>query len=253
MTEPLLFGTTLLAIALVCGVDRRGAPAAPHARRPGARRGLPDSLRSLADHGGAVSCSPAVAMLRRGAPVRRCAARLRPAGGLPCDRDRPVPGATAGGRLERWFVTTGFFVAENEALGHAAGRVGAGAERRRTSSPDRPLVWPAYAAAVAARAAAFVRSQARAPCRWCSRSPPRRAALVRVLQGHPFRIRYGVPLFRRVRALRRRDRPAAARLQPLPPRCSSPASRTHQSPLDRSAPMVAKRSATPPIAPAVTP
>jgi hypothetical protein len=139
-----------------------------------------------------------------------------------------------------WFVSGGFFVAENEALGRplvAWEQVREGLYR--LSGPG--LVWPAYAAA-ALVVWHFARSQARASLILVL-SLAVAAALpwYAYVQGHPFRIRYGVPLVVACAAL------VGAGIGLLPRRARGVAalvavavSLWQVSPLDRSAAVVAE-------------
>jgi len=139
-----------------------------------------------------------------------------------------------------WFVSGGFFVAENEALGHpliAWDQVREGVYR--LSGPE--LVWPAYAAA-ALVVWTFARSRARASLVLVL-SLGAAAALpwYAYLEGHPFRIRYGVALVVACAALvgtgigllPRRLRAAAATAAVV-------ASLWEVSPLDRAAAVIAE-------------
>src|SRR4029450_1024119 len=92
-----------------------------------------------------------------------------------------------------WFVSSGFFVAENEALGRpwvAWDQVREGVYKLSGTA----LVWPAYASA-ALVALTFVRDRARASMLLVL-SLGAAAALPwdAYVEGRPFRIRYGVPL-----------------------------------------------------------
>jgi hypothetical protein len=92
-----------------------------------------------------------------------------------------------------WFISSGFYVAENESLGRplvAWEQVREGVYR--LSGPA--VVWPAYAAA-ALVVWTFARSRARASLALVL-ALAAAAALpwYAYVEGHPFRIRYGVPL-----------------------------------------------------------
>ncbi len=191
MTEPLLFGTTLLAVTLTVRVvgSRRAGLAAGGGARAGRR--MHDAVRGLADLRHALVLALAV-LLRRGTPfaaaalaVARLAAYPASAIALFLLNSRWTVGA--------WFISSGFFVAENDALGHpllAWDQVREGVYR--LSGPA--LVWPAYAGA-ALVAWTFARSRARASLVLVL-ALAAAAALpwYAYLEGHPFRIRYGVPL-----------------------------------------------------------
>ena len=192
MTEPLLFGTTLLAVALTGEWLDRGAPAWPRAA------GLALVAACMTRYEawpicGAVIGSRAGGAAETGHAVRRGRARRRQA--------RPrIPRArsllfllNSRWTVGAWFISSGFFVAENDALGHpllAWDQVREGVYR--LSGPA--LVWPAYAGA-ALVAWTFARSRARASLVLVL-ALAAAAALpwYAYLEGHPFRVRYGVPL-----------------------------------------------------------
>jgi len=191
MTEPLLFGTTLLALALTAEWLDRGAPARPRAAGLALVAACMTRYEAWPICGALVLLSLGV-LLRRGTPLRgavlavvRLAAYPAIAVVLFLLNSRWTVGA--------WFISGGFFVAENEALGRPLLAWDQVREAiYRLSGPA--LVWPAYMAA-ALVVWSFGRSQARA-------SLVLVLALVAAaalpwyayLEGHPFRIRYGVPL-----------------------------------------------------------
>jgi len=194
MTEPLLFGVTLLSIATTA-----------------------DWLDELDQHGSArwhgPSLTLAAACLTRYEAWPICAA----IGGLAFVvlMRRGLNAITAGRTVARlaiypaiavaifilnsrwtvgsWFVSSGFFVAENEALGQplvAWDQVREGLYRLSGVA----TVWPAYAAALVVLVA-FARDRARAPLVLVLALVA--AALLpcyAYYQGHPFRIRYSIPL-----------------------------------------------------------
>jgi hypothetical protein len=191
MTEPMLFGTTMLAIALVEEWIDEGTTAAPH------RPGLAIAAACLTRYEAwpitaALFALAAVAMLRRGLPVRAVVLSLARLAVYPaiaiaiflCN-SKWTTGA--------WFVDNSFFVAENEARGNARlawEQIKVGVYQLSGSI----LVWPAYVAALLI---------ALAPLRSKSQ-----AALVMLLalaaaallpwyayyDGHPLRVRYSLPL-----------------------------------------------------------
>jgi hypothetical protein len=191
MTEPLLFGTTLLAVALTAEWVDRGAEGWPKSA------GLALVAACMTRYEAWPICASILVLtlavqLRRGSPPRNAVTAVARLAVYPAIavllfllNSRWTVGA--------WFISSGFFVAENEALGRplvAWEQVREGVYR--LSGPA--VVWPAYAGA-ALVAWAFARSRAQ-------------ASLVLVLalaaaaalpwyayfEGHPFRIRYGVPL-----------------------------------------------------------
>ncbi len=191
MTEPLLFGTTLLAIVLTADWVDRGARAG--ARAPGLAIVAACMTRYEAwPICGALLTLAFAVLVRRGVPLReaiRAIVRisLYPAAAIVLFlfNSRWTVGA--------WFVSSGFFVAENEALGRplvAWDQVQEGLLRLSGTA----VLWPAYFGTVLI-AVAFARDRAR-------------TSLVLVLalgasaalpwyayfHGHPFRIRYAVPL-----------------------------------------------------------
>ena len=238
MTEPLLFGTLLLAVALTADWVDRGAP--PPAHAPGFAIAAACMTRYEAwPVCAALIALAAAVLLRRGSGLSstaRAVARLSayPAAAIVLFllNSRWTVGS--------WFVSSGFFVAENKALGMpmiALDQVREGVYRLSGVWS----VWPAYAGAIAL-IAAFALSRSR-------------ASLVLVLalaaaaalpwyayfEGHPFRIRYSIPLVVACAAITAtaiallprliRDAVAvgiiAATLWPL-------------SPFDRSAPLIAE-------------
>jgi hypothetical protein len=191
MTEPLLFGTTLLGVVLTGEWLDRGAPAWPRAAGIALAAACMTRYEAWPICGALLGLALAV-LLRRRTPFRtaalavaRLAAYPATAGVLFLLNSRWTVGA--------WFISSGFFVAENDALGHpllAWDQVREGLYRLSGSA----LVWPAYAGG-ALILWTFARSRARA-------SLVLVLALVAAaalpwyayLEGHPFRIRYAVPL-----------------------------------------------------------
>jgi hypothetical protein len=237
MTEAVLFGTTLLAVALTARwVDEGAGPALV----PGLACAAACMTRYEAwpVTAALIALSSSV-LLRRGADARtafsagmRLALYPALAIGLFVLNSRWTVGS--------WFVSGGFFVAENEALG----QVTLAWEQVRDGLhllSGRATVWPAYGAAVLL-VLAFVRSRNLASLVLVL-APFAAAALpiYAYVQGHPFRIRYSVPLViacaaaaatgvallpRRIRGLVAAGLVAAVFLQ--------------SRPLDRSAPLIAE-------------
>jgi hypothetical protein len=207
MTEPLLFGTTLLAMAWTAEwLDKPGS------EDPGLRDGeSSDEILSGWSKPGlamaaacltryealpitaAIIALACAVLLRRGASradVLRAALRLAAL---------PVVALvlfTLNSRwtMGIWFIPRDFYVAENvEALGRpieAWRQVRLGLYRLSGSA----LVWTAYLG-LALAALAFMRSKARAPLALVAALAA--AAVLpwyAYLQGHPFRIRYDIPL-----------------------------------------------------------
>ncbi len=191
MTEPLLFGTTLLAVALTADWLDRGAKGAPKSA------GLALVAACMTRYEAWPICASLLVLalavlLRRQMPPRSAVVAVARLASYPAIavvlfllNSRWTVGA--------WFVSSGFFVAENESLGHpfvAWDQVREGVYR--LSGPA--VVWPAYAAA-ALVVWTFARSRARASLVLVL-ALAAAAALpwYAYLEGHPFRIRYGVPL-----------------------------------------------------------
>lgn len=235
MTEPMLFGAVLVAVALTARWVDAGASTS---RAPGLALAAACMTRYEAwPIAAALVGLAGVVLVGRDVPAARAlraAARLAawPAAAILLFmlNSRWTTGA--------WFVSSGFFVAENEALGHvglAWTQVREGAHRLS----GRATVWPAYAGA-ALIVWTVVRSRAHASLVLVL-APAAAAALplYAYVQGHPFRIRYSLPLVvacaviastavgllpRKVQAVAAAGLLAASLLQ--------------TSPLDRSTPMI---------------
>jgi hypothetical protein len=236
MTEPLLFGTTLLSIALVAEWIEADAPGMPHA--PGLAIAAACMTRYEAwPITAALFALAAVTMLRRGIPVRRIMPALLKLAIYPAVAI-VVFVCNSKWTTGEWFVDNGFFVAENEARGHLR----LAWEQLKTgmyqlSGPM--LVWPAYAAAILI-VAGFVRSKARAPLLLLlALAASAVLPLVAYYDGHPLRVRYSVPLVFAASTF------CAAGIGLLPRRLRALAAialvlavMRHQSPIDLKAPMV---------------
>ena len=235
MTEPVLFGATLLALALTARWLDDGAT---NARAPGLALAAACMTRYEAwPVTAAVVALACAVLIRRNAgmvgAIRACA-RLAAypaiAIALFAANSRWTTGA--------WVVTGGFFVAENEALGRPA----VAWEQIREGVyllSGTATVWAAYAGA-AALAVAFFLSRRRAVL-VLAIAPA--ASLVLPLyayaEGHPFRIRYGAPLVVACVVI------AAAAIALLPRRVRAGAAAAaviaalaQQAPFDRSAPLI---------------
>ncbi len=191
MTEPLLIGTTLLAIAFTIEWIDRGAP--PPARRPGwaivaacmtRYEAWPISAALIALAG----CALLRQGVRGGDAIRACA-RLTV---------YPVVAillfsANSRWTSGHWFVQSSFFVPENDALGNASLALNQVRESVYVLS-GTAWVWPAYAGA-ALTVIAFARSRQRAPLIMVLALAAAAALpLYAYYNGHPVRIRYGIPL-----------------------------------------------------------
>lgn len=191
MTEPLLFGTTLLAVALTADWLDRGAEGAPKSAGLALIAACMTRYEAWPICGSLLVLALAV-LLRRGTPPRSAVVAVARLAAYPALavllfllNSRWTVGA--------WFISSGFFVAENAALGHpliAWEQVREGVYRLSGAA----VVWPAYAGA-ALIVWAFARSRAHASLVLVL-ALAAAAALpwYAYLEGHPFRIRYGVPL-----------------------------------------------------------
>jgi hypothetical protein len=236
MTEPLLFATTMVGIALAARWldDSTRWPVAP---------GLALAAACLTRYeawpitAGVIVLSAAV-MLRRGVaivPTISACARLAvfPASAVALFlvNSRWTVGA--------WFISSGFFVAENaEALGRplaAWDQLREGLYRVSGSA----LVWSGYAGAVLT-IVAFARSRSRASLLlFLALAAAAALPLSAYVQGHPFRIRYDVPLVAACAAL------AGAgigmlwsRVQPVAAALVVTAALLQAHPLDSAAPLI---------------
>ncbi len=248
MTEPMLFATTLLAVMLtgewLDGLrDSTAAGVALAAACMTRYEAWPITA--------AIIVLASLVMLRRDAPMRGvvvAAAKLAlpPAAAIVlfCINSRWTTGT--------WFVSGGFFVPENkDALGHASVAL----DQLRTGLyqlSGSALVWSAYAGATLV-ALAFVRPALFTGRRVARASTPGPASLLILLslaasaalpwyayfEGHPFRIRYDVPLVAACAALAgagigllwRPVRPIVAALVVA-------AALVQAHPLDRTAPLI---------------
>ncbi len=237
MTEPLLFATTLVAIAWTAEWLDANPPSGW--ARPGFALAAACMTRYEALPISAAIIALACAVLfRRGAPpaaVRRAAVRLAafPATALVL--------FTLNSRwtMGMWFIPGDFYVPENvEALGRpleAWRQVRVGLYELSGTA----LVWTAYAG-LALTLLAFVRSRTRTPLLLVAALAA--AAVLpwfAYLQGHPFRIRYDVPLVVAAAAL---SACAIALLpalvRPFAALAVVTATLVQAAPLDRSAPVV---------------
>ena len=191
MTEPLLFATVMLSIALTVRWlgDGEQSPMAPGSALAAACLTRYEGWPIAA----AIVCLTVIILIRRGVPVlsafrggARLAAYPTVAIVLFLINSRWTVGS--------WFVSSGFFVAENvDALGHplvAWDQLREGLYRLAGTA----LVWSGYAG-VFLTVIASVRSRLKAPVLLIL-APLAAAALPlsAYVEGHPFRIRYDVPL-----------------------------------------------------------
>jgi len=193
MTEPLLFGTTMAAIALtarwILDHEARGRPDAAGVAMAAACLTRYEAWPVTA----ATVVLAGAILLRRGTGFRDAM--------LACARLAAYPAAAIALFLVNsrwtvgsWFVSGGFFIAENvEALGHPVGawnQVHDGLYRLS----GHALVWSGYAGAGLV-VIAFIRSKTRAPILLLLALGAAAAVpWYAYMQGHPFRIRYDVPL-----------------------------------------------------------
>ncbi len=236
MTEPLLFATTMVAVMLAAEWVDAGAPGWPRAAGPALAAACMTRYEAWPVAAALIGLA-GLSLLRRGVPARRAA--------VACARLAIYPAAAvllfvANSRWTtgHWFLTSGFFVAENEAQGQAWLAL----DQIRKGTYDLSgwmLVWPAYASA-ALVVLAFVRS-ARTASLATVLALTAAAALpwYAYVNGHPLRIRYSLPLVFAASAL------CGAGIALLARQVRGPAAALlvlsvllHQSPLDSRAPMV---------------
>jgi hypothetical protein len=249
MTEPLLFGTTFLAVALVAG----WAAAYPVGSPP-PLRGFDWAVRTTTAAGWAcvaavltryeawpiVAAAIALAfvvLVRRGVAVMPAFRAVR---GLALWPMWAIAAFLVNSKITvgAWFVSSGFFVPENPALGRpwfAWIQLWHGLH----SLIGRPMSWIAVAAALWI-VVVFFRSKERSPTilvlalAACAALP-----WAAYLKGHPFRIRYDVPLVAAAAAIIG----TGLSLVPRRPRLAAVAivlavALIEAHPLDRMAPMV---------------
>ena len=191
MTEPLLVGTTMLALATTVRWASGGASQAPRAA------GWSIVAACMTRYEAWPICAALIGLtwivlLRSGTSIRAATiagARL----GLYPAIALILFSANARWTNGAWIVQTTFFVPENTALGNASLALDQVRESLATLS-GRAWILPAYASA-ALVALAFVRSRAKAPLLLVL-ALAAAAALpwYAYYHGHPLRIRYGVPL-----------------------------------------------------------
>jgi hypothetical protein len=236
MTEPLLFGTTLVAVALVARWVDGGAPLPPHAAGCALIAACMTRYEAW-PVAAALVAGAGMAMIRQGRPAAVAAAA--------CARLSAYPAAAillfmANSRWTTgyWLISSGFYVAENEAQGDplaAWSQVLEGLYQLSGTS----TVWMGYIGG-ALLAVAFVRSRQRSTlalvlCLAAAAALP----IYAYVQGHPFRIRYSVPLVVACAAI------AAAGIATLPARLRGVAAGAavvltllQGSPIDHASPIV---------------
>ena len=237
MTEPLLFAASAMAIASTAAWIERGAAGWPAAAGLALVAACLTRYEAWPITAAVIALAGAV-LLRRGDSMRVTIER--------CAKLATYPAIAIGlflinsrWTVGSWFVSGGFFVPENTAaLGHplvAWAQVREGLYRLSGTA----LVWSAYAG-TALIVVTFVRSRARAPLALVM-ALAAAAALpcAAYVQGHPFRIRYDVPLVAACAALVgagigllwSRVRPVAALIVVT-------AALAQAHPLDRTAPLI---------------
>jgi hypothetical protein len=236
MTEPLLFGTSLLAVALVADWldDAVGTQAA----------GLAIAAACLTRYeawpvGAATLVLAFVVLVRRGTRIIDATGAILRVAAYPAAalllfvlNSRWTTGA--------WFVSSGFFVAENESLGRpllAWDQVIQGLYKVSGAM----TVYPAYFGAAVIAIVALRTAKRSSLVLVLALAAAAALPWYAYLQGHPFRIRYSVSLVVACAAI-------AATAIALLPRLVRPvaavalvaATMWHLSPLDRDAPLIAE-------------
>ncbi|HEU4934965.1 MAG TPA: hypothetical protein VFT39_00830 [Vicinamibacterales bacterium] len=236
MTEPLLFATVMVSIALTVRwlEDISQSPTAA---------GTALAAACLTRYEGWPIAAAIVALavgvlIRRGAPIRTtlgAGARLTAYPAIAIALFLVNSRWTVGS----WFVTSGFFVAENvDALAHplvAWDQLREGLYRLSGTA----LVWSGYAGTILI-VIAYVRSRTRAPLALIL-APIAAAALPlsAYVQGHPFRIRYDLPLVAACAALAGGGIGLLwLRIQPIAAALVITAALVQAHPLDPAAPLI---------------
>lgn len=191
MTEPMLFATSMLAVLFTAEWVRDGAPLPP------AKPGWAIVAAVMTRYEALPICAAllllaACALWRQGMATKsltRAVARLSTYPAVALVLFAANSRWTTGG----WFIPAGFYVPENEALGDWS----LAFEQVRDSLyllSGTAWVWPSCAAAVLVLLA-FARTRARAPLVLVLALAAAAAIpWYAYVQGHPLRIRYGVPL-----------------------------------------------------------
>lgn len=249
MTEPLLFGTTFLAVALVADwTTRAGRP--PSSLRDFGGTAARDSVAAgwaciaavLTRYEAWPIVASAIALafaarIRQGEPTIDAMRKVR---GLALYPAWAIAAFLVNSKITvgAWFVDSGFFVADNPARGHlwlSWMQLWEGL----TSLVGSPLAWLAWIAAAGIVGYAFVRKDRAALLVVLALAASIILPLGAYFKGHPFRIRYDVPLVAAAAAL------IGTGLALLPKRLSVPAAAVvlgiafwDAHPLDTRAPMV---------------
>lgn len=238
MTEPLLFATTASALALTARwIARDDGRRWPHAAGGMLAAACLTRYEAWPIAGATVALS-ALVLLRRGMPA---GAALRASLALAAWPALAVALFLVNSRwtVGAWFVSSGFFLAENTAaLGHPRVALQQIREGLYVVS-GTGLVWPAYAGG-ALSLAAFARSRDRALL-MLGLALAAAAALpwAAYMQGHPFRIRYDVPLVAAAAIVAGAGVSLVwTRLRPMAAAALIAACLLQAPPLDRTAPMV---------------
>jgi hypothetical protein len=256
MTEPLLFGLSLLAVAATAEWLDSGHASERVWLPPSGGRGCVTASAALAAAcltryegwaiTGAVVALAIVVLLRRGVPFvasLRAGMRL----GAPAAIAIAVFALNSRWVVGEWFTTGGFFVAENvEAMGHpwvAWRQIADGLEQ--LSGPA--LVWCGYAGALLL-VVVFARDKRRASLvLLLALTAAAALPMSAYLAGHPFRIRYDLPLVVAAAALFAGGVSVLPRLARLPVALIAIGLTVMQaSPFDRDAPLIreSQREAT---------
>jgi hypothetical protein len=191
MTEPLLAGTTMLALATTTRWVTDGAAQAPRAA------GWAIVAACMTRYEAWPACAALIGLawivlVRRGTSIRQATVACARLGLYPA-MALILFSANARWTNGAWFVQTTFFVPDNEALGNASLAFDQVRDSLALLS-GRAWILPAYASA-AIVALSFVRSRAKAPLLLVL-ALAAAAALpwYAYYHGHPLRIRYGIPL-----------------------------------------------------------
>jgi hypothetical protein len=255
MTEPLLFGLSLLAIAATAGwVDSLDAqlPTArsqnptPNSQRPTANAALPGMALAAAcltryeawGITGAVVALAFVALVRRGMPVGAASRAVAVLATWPIVAV-VVFSMNSRWVVGEWFTTGGFFVPENvEAIGHPVVAWRQIMEGLRQLSGSA-LVWCGYIGA-ALLVVGSVRDRNRASLvLLLALAAAAALPMYAYLQGHPFRVRYDLPLVAAAAAVFAGGLSSLPRLLRMPAALLAVALTVVQAhPLDRDAPLI---------------
>jgi hypothetical protein len=238
MTEPLLFGTCLLAVAFTADWIDRGAQSPPRAAGWAIVAACMTRYEAWPITAALIALAGTV-LVRRGASVRQAVGA--------CARLAAYPlaaivlfSANSRWTTGRWFVSSDFYVPENDALGSMARALEqVGYSVNVLSGPA--LLWSACAAAVLLAITAIRSRDHASLVLLLALAAAAALPASAYYHGHPLRIRYGIPLVVAAAAiigggisvLRPALRPIAAAAIVVLTMLQSP-------PLDRQAPLVAE-------------